>query len=152
MKDRVIIFDTTLRDGEQAPGASMTMPEKVRIAHQLAKLKVDVIEAGFPISSPAQFEAVSRIVAEIEGPTICGLARALEADIKAAGGALEGGRNTRIHTFIATSDIHIDAKFSEDRFGRTVEEKRKTIVRMARESIELARTYTNNVEFSAEDA
>jgi 2-isopropylmalate synthase len=152
MKDRVIIFDTTLRDGEQAPGASMTMPEKVRIAHQLAMLKVDVIEAGFPISSPAQFEAVSRIVAEIEGPIICGLARALEADIKAAGGALEGGKNTRIHTFIATSDIHIDAKFSEERFGRTIADKRKTIVRMAREAIELARSYTDDVEFSAEDA
>src|SRR5690554_4279247 len=97
-QDHIIIFDTTLRDGEQAPGASMTIPEKVRIAHQLARLNVDVIEAGFPISSPGQFEAVQRIVAEVEGPTICGLARATEGDIKAAGEALQGGANTRIHT------------------------------------------------------
>ena len=87
--DSVIIFDTTLRDGEQAPGAAMTIPEKVEIAHQLAKLGVDVIEAGFPISSPAQFEAVRRIVAEVKGPTICALARAKSADIEAAGKALE---------------------------------------------------------------
>ena len=152
MQDRVIIFDTTLRDGEQAPGASMTMPEKVRIAQQLAKLKVDVIEAGFPISSPAQFEAVARIVTEVDGPVICALARALEGDIRSAGEALQEGTNTRIHTFIATSDIHIDAKFGEKKFGKTLAEKRQTIVRMAREAVELARTYTENVEFSAEDA
>ena len=152
MKDQVIIFDTTLRDGEQAPGASMTMPEKVRIAKQLAKLKVDIIEAGFPISSPGQFEAVARIVQEIDGPVVCALARSLETDIRSAGEALEGGRSTRIHTFIATSDIHIDAKFSEGKFGKTLSEKRRTIIRMAREAVEIARTYTDNVEFSAEDA
>lgn len=152
MKDHVIIFDTTLRDGEQAPGASMTIPEKIRIAHQLARLGVDVIEAGFPISSPAQFEAVSRIAAEVEGPVICGLARALEADIRSAGDALASGRNTRIHTFIATSDIHIDAKFADPRFGHTLAEKRATIVRMTEAAVRLARTYTSNVEFSTEDA
>ncbi|QXD14179.1 2-isopropylmalate synthase [Rhodocaloribacter litoris] len=152
MKDRVIIFDTTLRDGEQAPGASMTLPEKVRIAHQLARLGVDVLEAGFPISSPTQYEAVARIAAEVEGPVICGLARALEADIRAAGEALAAGRRTRIHTFIATSDIHIDAKFGDARFGATMGEKRRTIIRMAQEAVRLARTYTDDVEFSAEDA
>lgn len=130
----------------------MTIPEKVRIAGQLAKLKVDIVEAGFPISSPGQFEAVARVVQEVRGPVICGLARALEADIRSAGDALEGGEKTRIHTFIATSDIHIDAKFSEPRFGGTLEEKRQTILRMAREAVELARTYTDDVEFSAEDA
>jgi 2-isopropylmalate synthase len=152
MKDHIIIFDTTLRDGEQAPGAAMTIPEKLRIARQLAALRVDVIEAGFPISSPAQFEAVQQIAAEVSGPVICGLARSLEADIRSAGEALQGGSNTRIHTFIATSDIHIDAKFSEDRYGKTLPEKRETILRMADESVRMARTYTDDVEFSAEDA
>src|SRR5690606_37144883 len=117
MKDHVVIFDTTLRDGEQAPGASMTIPEKLRIARQLALLGVDVIEAGFPISSPAQAEAVSRIAAEVEGPVICALARAVEPDVRAAGEALATGKKTRIHTFIATSDIHIDAKFADEKFG-----------------------------------
>ncbi len=94
--DRVIIFDTSLRDGEQAPGAAMTVPEKLQLAGQLARLGVDVIEAGFPISSPGQFEAVRRIVAEVQGPTICALARSKKADIDAAGSALKGGSNTRI--------------------------------------------------------
>ena len=152
MKDRVIIFDTTLRDGDQAPGASMTLDEKVRIAHRLARLGVDVIEAGFPISSPAQYEAVVRIAEEVSGPVICGLARALEADVRAAGEALAAGARTRIHTFIATSDIHIDAKFGDPRFGATPAEKRRTIVRMAQEAVRLARTFTEDVEFSAEDA
>ncbi len=150
--NQVIIFDTTLRDGEQAPGAAMTISEKLRIAHQLAHLKVDVIEAGFPISSPAQFEAVQRIAHEVKGPVICALARATEADIKAAGEALVTGTKTRIHTFIATSDIHINAKFASDRFGTTMEEKRATILRMTDEAVRLACTYTDDVEFSAEDA
>ncbi len=152
MKDQVIIFDTTLRDGEQAPGASMTIHEKLKIAHLLAALKVDVIEAGFPISSPAQFEAVQRVAQEVEGPTICALARAVEADVKAAGEALVTSRNTRIHTFIATSDIHINAKFSDERFGRTMRQKRKNILRMTDEAVRYARTLTDDVEFSAEDA
>ena len=152
MSDRIIIFDTTLRDGEQAPGASMTIDEKLRIAHQLARLNVDVIEAGFPISSPAQFEAVQRIAAEVEGPVICALARAREEDIRAAAEALKPGKRTRIHTFIATSDIHIDAKFGDERYGRTLAEKRRTILRLAEEAVRLARTFTDDVEFSAEDA
>ena len=152
MKDKVTIFDTTLRDGEQAPGASMTIHEKVRIARQLVKLNVGVIEAGFPISSPAQFEAVASIVRDVQGPVICALARALEDDVHAAGKSLIGGKRTRIHTFIATSDIHIDAKFGSDKYGKTLPEKRQSVVRMAREAVQLARTYTDDIEFSAEDA
>jgi len=150
--ERIILFDTTLRDGEQAPGASMTIPEKIQIAHQLARLGVDVIEAGFPISSPAQFEAVRRIAQEVSGPTICGLARAKPNDIEAAGKALEGGENTRIHTFIATSDIHLNSKFSDDRYGKTLSDKRATIKKMAVDAVQQAKKYTNDVEFSAEDA
>ena len=152
MIDRVIIFDTTLRDGEQAPGASMTIPEKVEIARILARMGVDVIEAGFPISSPVQTEAVKRIVAEVEGPVICALARAGLKDIDAAAAALEGARKARIHTFIATSDIHIDGKFGHPRYGKTLEEKRETILKMAVEAVQYARTFTDDVEFSAEDA
>ncbi|ARA93060.1 2-isopropylmalate synthase [Rhodothermaceae bacterium RA] len=151
-QNHILIFDTTLRDGEQAPGASMTVPEKVAIARQLARLNVDVIEAGFPVSSPGQYEAVRRVVAEVSGPTICALARAVEQDIRAAGEALQGGSRTRIHTFIATSDIHIDAKFGDDRFGKTLREKRETILRMVDEAVRYACTFTDDVEFSAEDA
>jgi 2-isopropylmalate synthase len=150
MSDPVTIFDTTLRDGEQAPGASMTVPEKVRIAQQLATLGVDVIEAGFPVSSPAQTEAVERIVAEVEGPVTCALARTKEADIEAAGEALSGGTDTRLHTFIATSDVHIEAKF--DKLGDTMAGKRQAIIERAVRAIEQALTYTDDVEFSAEDA
>lgn len=152
MEDRIIIFDTTLRDGEQAPGASMTMSEKLQIAQQLAKLRVDVIEAGFPVSSPAQMEAVQRIIEEVDGPVICALARATEQDVEAAGESLANGENTRIHTFIATSDVHIEAKFGDSRYGDTLPEKRETILRLADKSVRQARTYTDNVEFSAEDA
>jgi 2-isopropylmalate synthase len=150
MSDHVTIFDTTLRDGEQAPGASMTVPEKVRIAEQLAALGVDVIEAGFPVSSPAQTEAVERIVAEVDGPVTCALARTKEADLEAAGEALTAGTDTRLHTFIATSDVHIEAKF--DKLGDTMAEKRQAIIERAVRAIEQALTYTDNVEFSAEDA
>ncbi len=149
---RIIIFDTTLRDGEQAPGAGMTIPEKVQIAHQLARLGVDVIEAGFPISSPGQADTVRRIANEVEGPTICALARATPGDIVAAGEALSGGKRTRIHTFIATSDIHLQSKFSNPRYGKTIEEKRKRVKKMAVQSVRKALTYTDDVEFSAEDA
>lgn len=130
----------------------MTIPQKVRIAHQLARLNVDIIEAGFPISSPAQFEAVQRIAEQIDTATICALARAKEGDVKAAGEALVNGSNTRIHTFIATSDIHIDAKFGHPRFGATLADKRATIIRMTQDAVAYARTFTDNVEFSAEDA
>ena len=105
--DRVHIFDTTLRDGEQSPGISLNTSEKVEIANQLAKLGVDVIEAGFPITSPGDFEAVERIARQVEGPVICGLARAQKGDIDAAWEAIRDTERPRIHTFISTWDIHI---------------------------------------------
>ena len=152
MTQPIIIFDTTLRDGEQAPGASMTLPEKVRIAEQLQALGVDVIEAGFPVSSPQQFDAVAQITATLTGPTIAGLARATHSDIEAAGRALQHGAKTRIHTFIATSDIHLDAKFGDARFGATLDDKRRNVIAMAQDAIRHARSFTDDVEFSAEDA
>lgn len=152
MSDRVLIFDTTLRDGEQAPGASMTIDEKVHIAQQLARLGVDVLEAGFPVSSPAQAEAVRRIATEVEGPVTCALARTMDEDVRAAGEALAPSRHTRIHTFVATSDVHIEAKFGDGRFGRSRREKQQAILRMAQEAVRQARTYTDDIEFSAEDA
>ncbi len=151
-RNRVLIFDTTLRDGEQAPGAAMTLGEKLRIAKQLAALRVDIIEAGFPISSPTQFEAVQRIAQEVEGPVICALARTVEADIEAAGEALRTGTNKRVHTFVATSDIHLMAKFADTRYGRDLPEKRATILKMTDQAVRQACTFTPNVEFSAEDA
>ena len=136
---KIIIFDTTLRDGEQAPGASMTVAEKVDIAHRLADAGVDVIEAGFPASSAVQFDAVVRIAAEVKGPVICALARATEGDIRTAGEAIAKAERRRIHTFIATSDIHIDAKFGDDRHGETLEEKRATVISLAQKAVRLAR-------------
>ncbi|OGU37785.1 MAG: 2-isopropylmalate synthase [Ignavibacteria bacterium RIFOXYB2_FULL_35_12] len=151
MNERIIIFDTTLRDGEQSPGASLNVYEKLEIARQLAKLKVDVIEAGFPVSSPAQFEAVKRIADESE-VIIAGLARAKEIDIKAVYNALRNAKKPRIHTFSSTSDIHILGKFGDSKYGASLEEKRKTILKMSYDSIAYAKTFCNDVEFSAEDA
>jgi 2-isopropylmalate synthase len=152
MNNRVFVFDTTLRDGEQAPGASMSVTDKVELAGHLAALGVDVIEAGFPVSSPAQFEAVKSIAESVDGPVICALARAVKGDIDAAAKALQASKQARIHTFIATSDVHIGAKFEDERYGRTLEEKRETIVRMAVEAVRYAREFAEDVEFSAEDA
>lgn len=142
-EDRVIIFDTTLRDGEQSAGAGLTVEEKLRIAHQLAALGVDVIEAGFAASSPGDFEAVRRIAQEVKGPTICTLARAVPSDIEAAGKALEGVENTRIHTFISSSDIHLMHQMRKDR---------EAIMDMAVDAVRLAKTFTDDVEFSPMDA
>ncbi|MGA2173200.1 MAG: 2-isopropylmalate synthase [Sedimentisphaerales bacterium] len=143
MQDKVIIFDTTLRDGEQAPGASLSVAEKLEIAQQLALLGVDVIEAGFPVSSPAQFEATRQIAEQVKGPTICGLARAHEADITSAGKALAPAKKRRIHTFIATSPIHMKHKLN-----KTPAE----VLKMAVAAVKLAKTFTDDVEFSPEDA
>jgi len=151
MKKRILIFDTTLRDGEQSPGASLNVYEKLEIARQLAKLKVDVIEAGFPVSSPGQFEAVKRIADESE-VIIAGLARAKEQDIKAAYEALRNGKCPRIHTFSSTSDIHILGKFSDSKYGISLEEKRKTVLKMSFDAVSYAKTFLDDVEFSAEDA
>jgi 2-isopropylmalate synthase len=149
--NRILIFDTTLRDGEQSPGASLNLHEKVEIAHQLAKLKVDVIEAGFPISSPTQFEAVKRIADEVDA-IIAGLARANEKDVKAAADAVASAPRKRIHTFSSTSDYHIMGKFGHERYGKTLEEKRKTVIKMSHDAVAYAKTFTDDVEFSAEDA
>jgi 2-isopropylmalate synthase len=141
-RNRVRIFDTTLRDGEQSPGISLNRQEKLEIAHQLARLGVDVIEAGFPITSPGDFEAVQAISREVEGPVICGLARTAKQDIDAAWEAVKDAQRPRIHTFIATSDIHIERKL------QTTREDVKGQVRAA---VAHARSYTEDVEFSPED-
>ncbi|HML72889.1 MAG TPA: 2-isopropylmalate synthase [Anaerohalosphaeraceae bacterium] len=141
--DQVLIFDTTLRDGEQAPGASMSISEKLEVAQQLARLGVHVIEAGFPVSSPAQFDATKLVAEQIQGPVICGLARANEKDIDAAGKALAPAKKRRIHTFIATSPIHMEYKLK-----KTPDQ----VLKMAVEAVKYATQYTDNVEFSPEDA
>lgn len=143
IEDKVIIFDTTLRDGEQSAGAGLTVEEKLRIAHQLNKLGVDVIEAGFAGSSPGDFEAVRRIANEVKGPIITSLARAVDADIDAAGKALEGVENARIHTFLSASDIHLLHQMRKDR---------ETIMDMAVHAVERAKGYVDDVEFSPMDA
>lgn len=144
MKARMIrVFDTTLRDGEQSPGASMNLEEKLVIAKQLARLGVDVIEAGFAYSSPGDFEAVRRIAWEVEGPTICSLARARPEDIDRAWEALKGAPKVRIHTFLSTSDIHLKYQFRMTR---------KEALKRAVEMVERARGYVDDVEFSPMDA
>ena len=137
------IFDTTLRDGEQSPGASMNIEEKVLLAKQLARLEVDIIEAGFAFSSSGEFEAVRRIAQEVEGPTICSLARAKPEDIDRAWEALKGAPKVRIHTFLSTSDIHL-----KHQFRMTREEALRKAVAM----VEHARSYVEDVEFSPMDA
>ena len=151
MSERIIIFDTTLRDGEQSPGAALNVTEKLEIARQLEKLRVDVIEAGFPVSSPTQFEAVRRI-ADSVSVGVAALARAREEDIRSAWQSLRGARKPRIHTFSSTSDYHITGKFGSDRYGRSLKEKRQTVLRMSREAVAYAKTLCDDVEFSAEDA
>lgn len=151
MDNRIIVFDTTLRDGEQSPGASLNVYEKLEIARQLVRLNVDVIEAGFPVSSPAQFEAVKRIADESTA-VIAALARAKEVDIKSAYNALRSAVKPRIHTFSSTSDIHILGKFGDDKYGRSLEEKRKTVLKMSYDAVQYAKTFTDDIEFSAEDA
>ena len=143
MADRLIIFDTTLRDGEQSPGAAMTQTEKLRIAKALERLKVDVIEAGFPIASPGDFEAVQAIARVIEDSTVCGLCRTGFDDIDRAAEALKDARSMRIHTFIATSPIHMQAKLRM---------QPEEVLEAAVNAVKHARGYTDNVEFSAEDA
>jgi 2-isopropylmalate synthase len=151
MKNKIIVFDTTLRDGEQCPGASLNIHEKLEIARQLEKLRIDVIEAGFPVSSPTQFEAVKRIAGEVN-LIIAALARAKELDIKKAAEAIKEAPRKRIHTFSSTSDFHILGKFGHQRYGQTLTEKRKTIIKMSEEAVQYARTFCDDVEFSAEDA
>src|SRR5215210_6326374 len=141
--DRVFIFDTTLRDGEQSPGISLNTGEKLEIAHQLARLGVDVIEAGFPITSPGDFEAVQAIARQVEGPVITGLARAHVADVDAAYGAVRDAARPRIHTFISTSDIHITHQ---------LQSTREDVKGQARAAVAHARSLVDDVEFSPMDA
>ena len=140
--DRVRIFDTTLRDGEQSPGISLNKAEKLEIANQLARLGVDIIEAGFPITSPGDFEAVQAIAREVHGPVICGLSRTSFQDIDAAWKAIKDSERPRIHTFIATSDIHIERK---------LQTTRDDVKGQARAAVAHAKQYTDDVEFSPED-
>jgi 2-isopropylmalate synthase len=137
------IFDTTLRDGEQSPHVQLNSKEKLEIARQLAKLRVDVIEAGFPIASPGEFEAVKLVAQEVKGPVIAGLARALTKDIKKAWEAIKDNPKPRIHTFISTSDIHIKAKLKKTK---------KEVLKMAEEAVKYATSLCPEVEFSPEDA
>jgi len=143
MSEKLIIFDTTLRDGEQSPGASMTKDEKVRIAKILEKMRVDVIEAGFAIASQGDFEAVQAVAKAVKDSTVCSLARALDKDIDRAGEAIKNTNSARIHTFIATSDIHMQMKLR-----MTPDE----VVSQAVRSVKRATKFTNNIEFSPEDA
>jgi len=142
-QDKIIIFDTTLRDGEQSPGASMNTEEKIQIATQLERLGVDVIEAGFAAASPGDFDAIDKIAQRVTQSTVCSLARALESDIKAAGEAIAKAPKQRIHTFIATSPIHMEYKLK-----MTPDE----VIRRAVDAVTYARTFVEDVEFSLEDA
>ncbi len=141
--NRISVFDTTLRDGEQSPGCSMNLEEKVRLAHQLEALGVDIIEAGFPIASEGDFAAVQAVASECRGVTVAALARTSEQDIARAGEALRHAARPRLHTFVATSDIHLEHKLHKTR---------AEVLRMTRDAVRLARTLAAEVEFSAEDA
>src|SRR5216683_3480729 len=141
--DRVLIFDTTLRDGEQSPGASMVLAEKLEVAHALKELGVDIIEAGFPIASPGDFESVQAIARQVEGPVICGLARCSPADIDRAWEALKDAARPRIHVFLATSAIHREFKLKM---------AKEEILNRAVEAVTRAKAYCDDIEFSPEDA
>lgn len=143
MKDKLFIFDTTLRDGEQSPGASMTKEEKLRVAKALERMGVDIIEAGFPVASVGDFEAVQAVARAVTESTVCGLARAVDKDIDRAAEALKGANSARIHTFIATSPIHMKMKLRMEP---------DQVVEQAVRAVKRARQYTDNVEFSPEDA
>jgi 2-isopropylmalate synthase len=141
-KNRVVIFDTTLRDGEQCPGATMNLHEKLEVAKQLARLQVDIIEAGFPIASPGDYEAVHRIAETVSGPVICALARIKEKDIARAGDALKPAARRRIHTFSSGSDIHLESILRMTR-AQNIE---KSV-----EAVKMAKAYTDDIEYSAQD-
>lgn len=142
-KERIAVFDTTLRDGEQSPGCSMNLAEKVRLAHQLESLGVDVIEAGFPIASEGDFAAVKAVASECREVTVAALCRTSERDVLRAAAALEPAAHPRIHTFVATSDLHLECKLKKTR---------AEVVEMTRLAVALAREHAEDVEFSAEDA
>src|SRR2546426_9380353 len=141
--ERIKIFDTTLRDGEQSPGCSMNLSEKVRLARKLQSLGVDIIEAGFPIASEGDFAAVKAIAAECRDVTVAALCRTAEADVRRAAEALRDASRPRIHTFVATSDIHLEYKLKKTR---------AEVIEMTRQAVRLARDFADEIEFSAEDA
>ncbi|MHB1442319.1 MAG: beta/alpha barrel domain-containing protein, partial [Candidatus Humimicrobiaceae bacterium] len=143
MANKIFIFDTTLRDGEQAPGMHLNVKEKLEIAHQLQKLNVDIIEAGFPISSKSDFEAVKEISKSIKDKSIAALARANFKDIDAAGEALKDAANPVIHTFISSSDIHLKYQLNKSR---------EEVLEIAAQAVKRCKKYTDNIEFSAMDA
>src|SRR3989344_1735354 len=143
MTKKIIIFDTTLRDGEQSPGASLTMQEKLIVAKQLSKLGVDIIEAGFPISSEGDFEAVKLIAKEVKGPIICGLARTKKEDLDRAWEAVKYSKKPRIHTFIATSQVHMENKLRKSK---------EEVMQMAIVAVKHAKSLCKDIEFSPEDA
>ena len=141
--NRIVIFDTTLRDGEQSPGATMNLSEKMTMARQLELMGVDVIEAGFPASSPGDFEAVRTVAEKIRNVQVAGLARALKSDIDRAWEAVSPGADPRIHIFLATSPLHMRYKLRKEP---------EKVLEMARDAVAYASKYTGNIEFSAEDA
>jgi 2-isopropylmalate synthase len=143
MSDKIYVFDTTLRDGEQVPGCQLTTEEKVMIARELEKLGVDIIEAGFPVSSPGDFKSVVEVSKAVTEPTVCALSRAIKGDIDAAGEALKFAKRPRIHTGIGASDIHIKHKFNSNR---------EQIIEQAIDAVKHARKYVEDVEFYAEDS
>ena len=140
--NRVIIFDTTLRDGEQSPGCAMNLEEKLKMARLLDELGVDIIEAGFPVASPGDFEAVNQIAKTVKNATVCGLSRARKGDIEASGEAIKPAKNKRIHTFISTSPLHMKHK---------LQMAPEDVLNAVKESVSFARNYTDDVEWSAED-
>src|SRR5919199_5566707 len=141
--ERIRIFDTTLRDGEQSPGCSMNLEEKIRLARALQALGVDIIEAGFPVASEGDFAAVRAVAAECRGVTVAALCRTTETDVLRAWEAVGGAARPRLHTFVATSDIHLEHKLKKTR---------AEVLKMTRDAVRLARSFTADVEFSAEDA
>ena len=142
-KEKLIIFDTTMRDGEQSPGAAMTKEEKLRIARQLERMRVDIIEAGFPAASDGDFESVKAVAAAVRDSTVCGLARANEKDVRRCGEAVRGAKSPRVHTFIATSPIHMEKKLRMEP---------SQVIEQAVRAVKWAREYSHDVEFSPEDA
>lgn len=143
MNSKIVFFDTTLRDGEQSPGVSLNIKQKIEIGKAIAELGIDVIEAGFPITSPGDFESVQTIAREVKGATIAALARANQKDIEVAWEAIKPAERPRIHTFIATSDIHLKYKLKKSR---------EEVLELAKQAVSFARSLCPDVEFSAEDA
>jgi 2-isopropylmalate synthase len=152
MESKVDVFDTTLRDGEQAAGIRLGPAEKLALARQLERLEVDIIEAGFPNSSPEDMEAVKLLAKEIRTPVICALSRALIEDIDACGEAIAKAAKPRIHTGLGVSDVHVMKIFGDERYGKTLEEKRQTVLRMSVEGVKRAKQYADDVEYYAMDA